>query len=152
GLVPLTAAGAGAIHGHAEVPTDHTGVLVVAERSGAGTAVIAAHDGDYAIFNLAAGHYTVTAYARGHVYAPAEVDVAGSATLDLALSTAQPGSLSGQVSIVNGGGSTATSVVAFVESTFDPVTGRGVPPPGLRAPSSGAPSVSGAFQIDGVPP
>jgi hypothetical protein len=152
GLLPLTAAGAGAIHGHVEVPTDHAGVLVVAERSGAGSAVIAAHDGDYAIFNLAAGHYSVTAYARGHVYAPAEVDVAGTAALDLTLSTAQPGSLSGQVSIVNGGGSAATSVVAFVESTFDPVTGRGVPPPGLRAPSSGSPSVTGAFQIDGVPP
>ncbi|HEX7837450.1 MAG TPA: hypothetical protein VF469_08305, partial [Kofleriaceae bacterium] len=34
----------------------------------------------------------------------------------------------------------------------DPTTGRGVPPPGIRAPSTGAPSVSGAFTIDGVPP
>lgn len=147
------AGGTGAIHGRVEVPDDGVGVLVVAEAPGQGSAVIAARDGDYAIFNLAAGHYAVTAYARGHVYAPAEIDVTGNAKLDLALSTAAPGTLSGQVSIVDaGGGGSATSVVAFVESTFDPATGRGVPPPGLRAPSSGPPSITGAFTIDGVPP
>lgn len=146
------AGGTGAIHGRVEVADDHPGVLVVAEAAGHGTAVIAARDGDYAIFNLDAGHYTVTAYARGHVYAPAEVDVAGSARLDLALATTAPGAMTGQIDIVNGGTGRGTSVVAFVESTFDPVTGRGAPPPGLRAPSSGPPSITGAFTIDGVPP
>jgi len=146
-------AGPGAIHGRVEIPDDDAGVLVVAEASGQGSAVIAARDGDYAIFNLAAGHYAVTAYARGHVYATTEVDVTGDTRLDLALTTAAPGALSGQVSIVDSGGSSgATSVVAFIESTFDPVTGRGVPPPGLRAPSSGPPTITGAFTIDGVPP
>lgn len=152
GLLVQPAPGAGAIHGHVAVADTHPGVLVVAEAAGKGAAVIAARDGDYAILNLAAGHYTVTAYARGYVYSPAEVDVAGDVKLDLALSTDMPGSLSGQVSIVNGGSGTKTSVVAFVESTFDPVTGRGVPPPGLRAPETGAPNVTGAFTIDGVPP
>jgi hypothetical protein len=146
------AGGTGAIHGKVEVADDHPGVLVVAETAGKGTSVIAARDGDYAIFNLDAGHYTVTAYAHGHVYAPAEVDVAGSAALDLALSTAAPGTLSGQIDIVDGGTGSGTSVVAFIESTFDPVTGRGAPPPGLRAPSSGPPTITGAFTIDGVPP
>lgn len=144
--------GTGSIHGHIEVADDHPGVLVVAETGGKGTSVIAALDGDYKIFNLDAGHYTVTAYARGHVYSSAEVDVAGDVKADLSLTSDAPGSLSGLVSIVNGGTGTMTSVVLFVESTFDTLTGRGAPPPGIRAPSTGAPNVSGAFTIDGVPP
>jgi hypothetical protein len=146
------AGGSGKIRGHVDVPDDHAGVLVVAETGGNGFAAIAARDGDYAIFNLDPARYTVTAYARGHVYTAAEVDVAGDVALDLKLSSEAPGTLSGQVSIVNGGGGATTSVVVFVESTFDTVTGRGVPPPGLRAPQTGAPDVSGAFTIDGVPP
>jgi hypothetical protein len=31
-------------------------------------------------------------------------------------------------------------------------TGRGIAPPGLRSPRTGAPDVTGAFAIDGVPP
>jgi hypothetical protein len=105
------------------------------------------------VFNLPAGHYKVTGYSIGHVYAAAETDVTASrVALDLALAADPPGSLTGQVSVVNGGGASNTSVVAFVESTFDPLTGRGVAPPGLRAPRTGAPNVSGAFSIDGVPP
>ncbi len=153
GLLPQANAGTGSIKGKAAVPDDGAGVLVVAESGGKGSAVIAARDGDYQIFNLAAAHYTVTAYSVGHVYTTGEVDVSTSAaTLDLALSGDAPGTVTGSVSIVNGGGGSATSVVAFVESTFDPVTGRGVPPPGLRAPETGAPNVSGAFTIAGVPP
>src|SRR5262249_40168898 len=72
--------------------------------------------------------------------------------LDLKLTSDAPGSMTGQVDIVNPGNGTATSVVAFVESTYDPVTGRGVPPPGIRAPATGMPNVSGAFTIDQVPP
>lgn len=152
GLLVRAGAGAGSLHGTVEIADDHAGVLVVAETGGKGSAVIAARDGDYKIFNLAAGHYTVTAYARGHVYSSAEVDVAGDVKLDLALSSAMPGSLAGAVDRVDPGTGTVTSVVAFVESTFDPLTGRGVPPPGLRAPASGPPTITGAFTIDGVPP
>jgi hypothetical protein len=152
GLLARTGAAAGALHGHVEVPADHAGVLVVAELAGKGAAAIAARDGDYAIFNLAPGHYTVAAYARGHVYAPAELDVAADTRLDLALSSDPPGSLSGAIDRVDGKAASGTSVIAFVESTFDPLTGRGVPPPGLRAPASGPPSITGAFTIDGVPP
>ena len=153
GLIALSSPATGSIHGKVAIPDDHAGALVVAETGGKGFAGIVSRDGDYTIFNLAAGHYTVTAYSVGHVYTPAETDVAASAvTLDLALASDAPGSISGQVSIVNAPGASSTSVVAFVESTFDTTTGRGIAPPGLRSPRTGAPNVTGAFTIDGVPP
>ena len=153
GLLAGAGGGAGSIKGHVAVPEDHAGILVVAESAGRGLAVIAARDGDYQIFNVPAGHYAVTAYSVGHVYPAVEIDVASAAVkADLALSGDPAGTVTGSVSIVNGGGASATSVVAFVESTFDPTTGRGVPPPGLRAPSTGVPNVTGAFTIAGIPP
>jgi hypothetical protein len=153
GLPAQANAPTGSIRGRVAVPADHAGVLVVVETGAVGFTAIASRDGDYQIFNLPAGHYKATAYAVDHVYAAAETDVAAtSVVLDLALATAAPGSITGQVSIVDGNGASSTSVIAFIESTFDPVTGRGVAPPGLRAPRTGAPSVTGAFTIDGVPP
>jgi hypothetical protein len=102
------------------VPNDHAGALVVAETGGKGFAGIVSRDGDYAIFNLAAAHYTVTAYSVGHVYTPKETDVAASdVTLDLALASDAPGSISGSVNFINASVLSNTSVVAFVESTFD---------------------------------
>jgi hypothetical protein len=153
GLIAESVVQPGSIAGKVAVPDDHVGILVVAELAGKGFATIAARDGSYAILNLAAGSYSVTAYAVGHVYGTAAIDVAAAeAHLDLALTADAAGSISGTVSIVDGGGASATSVVAFVESTFDTVTGRGTPPPGLRSPSAGAPNVTGAFTLDGAPP
>jgi len=153
GLLADANAGAGSLAGKVDVPDDHAGVLVVAESGTVGFSAIAARDGDYAIFNLPAGHYTVTAYSVNHVYASAEIDIASAtAKLDLALTEDLAGSITGSVEIVDGGGATATSIVAFIESTFDPATGRGTPPPGLRAPQVGVPSITGAFTLDGVPP
>jgi len=154
GLLKLDAGGAGTIHGAVDLPDDHAGVLVVAESAGKGYSAIAARDGAYAILNLPAGHYAVTAYALGHVYTAAETDVATSdVTLDLHLDATAATSVSGTVQIVNGGGASATSIVLFVESTYDPVTGRGVQPSNFRAPGPGvAPNVTGAFTIDGIPP
>jgi hypothetical protein len=158
GMIADPGAGAGSISGTVDVPEDGVGVLVVAETTTGpqtiGSAVIAARDGGYEIFNLQPGRYVVTAYAVGHVYGTAELDVA-AANVDAAnipLTADAPGTITGSVSIVNGGGASATSIVAFVESTFDPVTGRGVPPPGLRAPRTGVPDVTGAFTLEGVPP
>jgi hypothetical protein len=153
GLIAEPNASAGSIHGKVAVPDDHAGALVVAETGGKGFAGIVSRDGDYTIFNLAAAHYTVTAYSVGHVYTPKETDVAASAvTVDLALASDAPGSISGSINFADAAGLSNTSVVAFVESTFDPTTGRGIAPPGLRSPRTGPPNVSGAFTIDGVPP
>lgn len=148
--------GTGSIAGHVDVPDDHAGVLVVAEDgSGKGFNGIADRDGAYTIFNLAAGDFTVKAYARGHVYDTAQVTVAAGAEAqaDLHLTSDAPGTLTGQADIVAASGGSMTSIVMMVESTYDDVSGRGVTVPGLRAPDPGtAPNVTGAFTIDGVPP
>ncbi|HET6610485.1 MAG TPA: carboxypeptidase-like regulatory domain-containing protein [Kofleriaceae bacterium] len=161
GLIELGAdAGTGIIRGNVDIPDDHNGVMVVAETSSGsgsatGFAAIADRDGDYAIFNLPDGGYTVTGYARGSVYEAVDADVTGGqeTTVDLALTGDAPATLSGKVAIVNPGAGSGTSVILVVASTFDPVLKRGETPPGMRAPAPGtAPDVTGNFTIDGVPP
>lgn len=155
GLIGLEAGGGTAsIHGTVDVPDSHAGVLVVAESGGTGVSAIADRSGDYEIFNLTPGDYTVQAYARGVNYDAASVSLAGSddAKVDLSLSDTPASTLNGQVDIVDPGTGKATSVILVVESTFDEALVRGDSPPGLRAPDPGtAPDVSGAFSIDGVP-
>jgi hypothetical protein len=153
GLLAQDNAPTGSIKGKVAIPDDHAGVLVVAESSGVGFAGLVSRDGEYTVFNLPAGHYIVNAYSVGHVYTPAETDVAaGAVTLDLALSGDAPGTLTGSVTFADAAGLSNTSVVAFIESTFDTTTGRGIAPPGLRSPRSGAPNITGAFSMEGVPP
>ena len=154
GLIGLPEETVGSISGTVELPPETVGVLVVAEdANGRGTSGIADRDGRYAIFNLADGAYTVTAYARGSNYEPAEVTVAGAdVAADLALGDAPPSTVSGRVEIVDPGAGVATSVVLVVESTFNEALVRGESPPGLRAPDPGlAPDVTGDFAITGVP-
>jgi len=147
---------AGSIKGKVDVADDHPGVLVVAENNGKGFVAIADRSGNYVIDDLADGGYTVSAYAKGHVYGSAQANVSAgaAATADLHLTQDQPGTLTGTADIVaTSGGGSMTSIVVMVESTFDATTGRGVVVPALRAPDPGtAPNVSGAFTITGVPP
>ncbi len=152
GMLTNADAGAGRIQGTVERPEGSTGIIVVAESNGVGYTAVAARNGDFAILNLPAGEYTVTAYAADHNYLGASAKVATTPVdVDIKLAGDEPSSVSGQIAIVDGGGATATSVVLFIESTFDPLTGRGVTVPGLRAPRTGAPDVTGAFAIEGVP-
>jgi Carboxypeptidase regulatory-like domain len=149
-LLPIeNPAGLGSLSGTVE----GTGALVVAEGPVVASA-ISDVNGPYVIFNLPAGTYQVHAYAAGKQFVPASGSVTeGTQTtgVDLALSNAALGSVSGNVNMVNAPGGSVTSVVLVVASTFNDVTLRGDVPPGLRAPRSGAPNVSGSFTIDNVP-
>ena len=157
GLIELATAGTGTISGTVAVPANQPGVLVVAETVGTldGFSALADRNGDYAIFNLAPGDYSVRAYAQGAVHEEKTAAVAADAVtdVDLAMTSAAPATVSGNVSLVNRGAGTGTSVILVVESTFDEVLLRGETPPGLRAPGPGiAPDLTGAWQITGVPP
>lgn len=154
-LLPAVDGGTGRIVGSLEVPPDGVGVLVVAEGPTAPRTAIADLDGSFVLFNVAAGTWDVTGYARGstYVHAPVEVADGGEATVTLARQGDAGGGVAGNVQIVNAPGGARTSIVLVVESTFDDVLERGPVPPGLRAPSPGtAPNVSGDFSIGGVPP
>ena len=104
-------------------------------RTGTGFSALADRNGDYAIFNLAPGSYSVTAYARGAVHEEKSATVLADAVtdVDLGMTSAGAATVSGNVSLVNRGAGTGTSVILVVES-FDPVFLRGETPPGLRAP------------------
>ncbi|ABS26588.1 carboxypeptidase-like regulatory domain-containing protein [Anaeromyxobacter sp. Fw109-5] len=155
GLIEIPSAGTGTISGTAAVPANQPGVLVVAETAdGQAFSALADRNGDYAIFNLAPGDYSVRAYARGAVHPAASAAVIADQVtdVDLAMGGNATGTVSGQVQVVNPGTGKETSVILVVESTFDEALARGETPPGLRAPEAGAPSITGAWQITGVPP
>jgi hypothetical protein len=157
GLIEIAADGTGTISGTVAVPANQPGALVVAEPVGGldGFSALADRNGDYAIFNLAPGDYSVRAYAQGVVHEEKAAAVAADAVtdVDLAMTSASAATVSGNVSLVNRGAGTGTSVILVVESTFDPDLLRGETPTGLRAPGPNvAPNLTGAWQIAGVPP
>jgi hypothetical protein len=150
-LIMLTAdqQGLASISGTVDTSEDSGGVLVVAEAGGPGYSAVSGRDGDYTIFNVPDGAYTVMGYAAGLQLQPATADVAGAnlTGVDLLASGEALGSISGSINIVNAPGDSVSSVVLVVDSTFNDTFVRGEVPPGLRAPLSGPPSISGAFTI-----
>ncbi len=148
-------AGTASISGTVEIPEESAGALVVAENGGgAGFTALADREGTYKIFNLDADSYTVRGFAQGVNYDSQGVDLADDeeATVDLSIANEDAGAVSGSVQIVNAPGSSLTSVILAVESTFDETLVRGEVPPGLRAPAPGtAPNISGEYLIEGVP-
>ncbi len=156
GLLDLPAgSGTGVIKGKATLPDGVSGVLVVAESSPTeGFSAMTDRTGDYKIFNVPDGSYTVKGYAKGANFTPASAAVTAGTevTADLAASSDATATFNGSVQIVNPGSGSATSVILVVESTFDPVLIRGEQPPGLRVPDGGiAPNVTGAFTLSGIP-
>ncbi|MGB5696147.1 MAG: carboxypeptidase-like regulatory domain-containing protein [Polyangiales bacterium] len=149
-------AGSNEIFGSVEVPSNATGVLVVAETSGPsaqGFTAVADREGVYRIFNLPDGDFSVLGYAQGLNYGAQDTSVSGGqeARVDLSLSGDAPGIVTGSVQIVNPGAGKGTSYILVVESTFDEVLARGETPPGLRAPEGTDLAESGSWRIDGVP-
>ncbi|HUU01528.1 MAG TPA: carboxypeptidase-like regulatory domain-containing protein [Myxococcota bacterium] len=149
-LLPLPGGGSGlgSISGtvHADQPG---GVLVVAAGGAAGYPGYSDSDGDYTVFNVPAGSFTVSGYRSGLQLQQADVTLASGEDktgVDLEESTSALSSVSGNVQIVNAPGDSKTSVVLAVESTFEENAARGEVPPGLRAGE-----VTGNFSIDGVP-
>ncbi len=156
GLIALEAgAPTASIYGTVEMPDTVKGTLVVAEFSSTkGYTAIADLEGNYRIFNLPAGNYTVQGYTQGSNYNAATAPLADGEELEKNLSLSDEGTatLSGSVQIVNAPGGSATSVILVVESTFNEALTRGEMPPGLRAPDPGtAPDITGAFTIEGIP-
>jgi hypothetical protein len=153
-LLPANQQGFPSISGNAEVGA-RRGVLVVAESNAVGHSTLTDIDGDYTIFNVPPNAtYAVNAFAAGAEYLAQSVNLGADNANDVDLSLDEAPSLtdlSGDVNIVNAPGGSQTSVVMVIESTFDELTGRGQVPPGLRAPESGPPSVTGAYNILGVP-
>jgi hypothetical protein len=154
-LFPITGAAAlGSIAGTVKAGAGKSGALIVAEGPATLTTV-SDLDGEYVLYNALPGTYTVRGYAAGLQLVPAmNVVVAPSARtepVDLALGTAPLATVSGAVNLVDRGTGAGTSVVLVVEATFNETLKRGEVPPGLRAPKSGPPSLTGAFTIDGVP-
>ncbi len=127
----------------------HSGILVVAESDGVGFTGFSDADGVYTIFNVPAGSYTIRGYAAGVQLDPTSASLTAGQRptgVDLTESDRPLSAVSGKVQIVNAPGSSQTSVVLAVESTFVEQAGRGAVPPGLRAAN-----VLTDFAIGGVP-
>lgn len=141
--LPGDPAGRGTISGTIRA-TSPGGALVVA----GGASGIAAADGSFAVFNVPVGAQEVRGYRQGLQLTPAQATVAAGAEtkgVDLLAGTAPLAVVSGDVSFVNAGSST-TTVVLVVKSTFNAALQRGEVPRGLRA----AP-VTGRWELKDVP-
>jgi hypothetical protein len=126
------------------------GVLVIAEQGGAAVATAVSDvEGNFVVFDVPAGSTQLGGYRADIRIDPITVDVAAPATTGVVLTGVTDGlaTVTGMVSIVNGGGAGSTSVILVVESTFVENTARGEAPAGLRAAD-----VSGGFTIEGVAP
>jgi hypothetical protein len=154
-LLPLAGAGAAFIHGNIAAPPPGSGALIVAEPApgGAGPQTglsgLADKDGNYFIFNLAAGtSYVVTAYAKGTNYVP--LTTAALVAGDNAVARLERGSGAGATVsgglIFNNGANTDIQVSLVVESTYVPNLDRGESPPGLTVDGTGS-----AYMFAGVP-
>jgi hypothetical protein len=153
-LLPLVAGGERQISGTI-LGANPGGTLVVAE-GGAVPApyAIADSNGDFTIFNVPSGQYTVVGYKGGQPLHAGISDTTDASQDGLRLDSADTElcSVSGSVNIVNAAGGLTTSVVLVPLSVFDPVLERGPIPLGLRAPGlPERPTISGPFMIEGVP-
>ncbi|HYQ27439.1 MAG TPA: hypothetical protein VER04_09465 [Polyangiaceae bacterium] len=140
-----------ALAGHADAPIG--GVLVVATGGDGAESGISDKSGAFSVFNVPAGSQELKAYGAHIQLESKSVTVTTDALTGVALHEldAATTTVSGNVQLVNAPGGSMTSVILVVEDTFDASVARGEAPSGLRAPGTGAPNVTGAFSIAGVP-
>lgn len=130
------------------------GTLVVAEGSANASYTIADGAGEYVLFNVPAGSHTITGYRANLDVSPTDIDgdtdVEGADLLEADEALAL---VSGSVNIVNAPGGSTTSVVLIPVTVYNEGLERGPVPRGLRAPQPPqGTTISGSFEIDGVPP
>ncbi|MCK6589138.1 MAG: carboxypeptidase-like regulatory domain-containing protein [Polyangiaceae bacterium] len=144
-LLPLAdATGLGTISGKV-VAKNPGGTLVVAN----GATGVADFAGNYVVFNVPAGMTEVRGYAAGINVDPKTANVTADAEtkgVDLVDNGKPTATISGSISIVNGGEGTVTSIVLAVEETFEATTTRGEVPKGLRVGN-----ITNNWSIPGVP-
>jgi hypothetical protein len=140
-----------ALDGHADAAVG--GVLVVAKGDDGVESGISDKSGAFTVFNVAAGNQELKAYGANLQLESKSLTVTDAALTGVVLHEidAATTTVSGSVQLVNASGGSMTSVILVVEDTFDANVARGEAPRGLRAPGTGAPNVTGAFSIAGVP-
>jgi len=188
GLIPLPSSSqcTGSISGNAANPPEKTGVLVVAETTlgseicgvtPAGdppgskprgyTAIADKDTGEYRIFNLPPGSYTVAGYAKGANYNASPNPVTVSSGVDTAVNLSirdeNTATANGNVEFANAPNTVGSSVVFVVESTLllvnttvttdtgpqeVPILIRGESVPGLRQEVT---QNSSSFTAEGIP-
>jgi len=157
-LIPLPAGDRALIEGSIVALAGHTdapvgGVLVVAKGGDGVESGISDKSGAFSVFNVPAGSQELKGYGAHLQLESKSVTVTTAALTGVTLHEldAATTTVSGQVQLVNAPGGSMTSVMLVVEDTFDANVARGEAPRGLRAPETGAPNVTGAFSIAGVP-
>ena len=157
-LIPLPDGERSSIKGKVVALASHTdapigGLLVIASGADGAVSGLSDKSGGFEIFNVPAGSQELKAYGAGIQIESKSVTVAADALEGVELHEVEGATttVSGSVQIVNAPGGSHTSVILVVEDTFDPNVVRGEAPRGLRSPKTGAPDVSGAFTIAGVP-
>jgi hypothetical protein len=128
-------------------------VLVVASGPEGTFSAVTDKSGNFTIFNVPDGDYTIQAYAADIQVEAEEVSVASEPLEDIVLAelAEATATVTGNIQIVNAPGGSLTSVILVVADTFEPDVARGEVPRGLRAPRTGEPDVSGDFTIENVP-
>jgi hypothetical protein len=153
GLLPLGSEDGFTISGRIATEEDKTGGTLVTAEGASSVYTIADRSGAFTLFNVPSGAATLRGYRGGLQIVPQMVTV--DADVDgvvLELAATGLSTVSGSVSIVNGGDGTDTSVVMIPAALFNTVFEFGPVPFGLRAPEPGvAPNVSGAWTIVDVP-
>jgi hypothetical protein len=154
GLLPLGNSDGFTLSGRVATEEDETGGTLVTAEGASGVYTIADRSGAFTLFNVPGGATTLRGYRGGLQILPEMIEDV-DANMDgivLELSAEGLSTVTGSVSIVNGGDGTDTSVVMIPTALFSPVFEFGPVPFGLRAPEPGvAPNVSGAWTIADVP-